>query len=108
LRVLVLYLRIPGGWQMAVNVLQHDGDSVYRQEAAFDLGCLMSGTRDKATLRILAPIFSEHNNGVGMQAYLATQKIYAKHFEEVDYKDIDAFLASPDDSAEIDATSEKK
>jgi hypothetical protein len=107
LRVLVLYLRVPGGWQMLVDALQPDRDYLYRQEAATDLGLLMQGTRDKATLRILDPIVSE-NNEVGMQAYLATPKIYAKHFEEVDDKDIDAFLASPDDSAEIDATSEKK
>ncbi len=96
-RVLVLYLQVPGNWQLAVDALQHDPDDTYRQEAAPTLGLLMRGTRDKATLRILAPFIFEDND-ISMDAFLASEKIYAQNSERIDYKEIEAFLASPDDT----------
>jgi hypothetical protein len=98
LRVLVLYLQVPGGWQMVVDALAHDADELYREEAVTDLGLLMRRTRDKATLRILIPFVYEGDaSDLSTQAFLAIQKVYAHHFEEADYNEIDALLASPDD-----------
>jgi hypothetical protein len=111
LHVLVLYLQVPSSWQLAVDALQHgpwsahqdtqprDLEFTYRQEAALALGLLMRGTRDKATLRILDAFFND--NYVSSEVMQASQDIYfGDHYPGCDatsYKEIIAYLASPDD-----------
>jgi hypothetical protein len=51
--VLILYLKIPNNWQIAVDLLEHDPDDDKRMMAANVLGRLMQGTNDVKTLRIL-------------------------------------------------------
>ncbi len=90
LHVIILYLQIPGNWQMAVDLLQHASEPTYRQEGATLLGLLMRNTRDKRTLRILKQ-FTEDDD-VWMDVFDAMQKIYPG-----DYDDLLAFLASPEE-----------
>ncbi len=87
-RALVLYLRIPDGYQMAVDAVLHDPDSEYRQEAVEVLGLLMQGTKDKATMLLLDQFFMDDE--LGMDAISAIQTIYGG-----DYGDARAFLETP-------------
>jgi HEAT repeat protein len=112
LHVLVLYLQVPDNWQLAVNALQHgpwsthhdarehDPESTYRQEAAFALGLLMRGTRDKATLHILDAFFDD--GYMGIEVMQASENIYfgdhhPEHNTVPSYNEITAYLTSPDD-----------
>ena len=112
LHLLVLYLQVPDNWQLAVDALQqgawrahHDAqprdlEFTYRQEAALALGMLMRGTRDKATLRILDAFFDD--NSVSSEVMQACEDIYfgdhsPEHHNTTSYKEIIAYLASPDD-----------
>ena len=112
LHVLVLYLQVPGNWQLAVDALQdgpwspyadaleHDPYTLYRQEAAFGLGQLMRGTRDKTTLRILNAFFDDEC--VSSEVIRASENIYfgdhnPEHRDVASYEKIWAYLASPDD-----------
>jgi HEAT repeat protein len=109
LHVLVLYLQVPDRWQLAVDALQHgpwstshdtqqhDPQSIYRQEAAFALGLLMRGTRDKATLRILDTFFDD--DYVSSAVIQASRDIYfgdhpLEHHNATAYGEIIAYLAS--------------
>ncbi|GCE11718.1 hypothetical protein KTT_15770 [Tengunoibacter tsumagoiensis] len=110
LRVLLLYLQIPNSWQFAVDALQqgawvedgdqlqHDPYSEYRQEAAFILGKLMRGTRDKNTLRILDIFFVDNN--VSGEVQRASIDIYfgdhsKEHSSVAAYGEIVAYIRSP-------------
>ncbi len=112
LHVLVLYLQVPGNWQLAVDALQCDPWSAhhdtqqsdleftYRQEAALALGLLMRGTRDKKTLRILDAFFDD--DYVSSEVMEASENIYfgdhsPEHHDTTSYEEIIAYLASPDD-----------
>jgi hypothetical protein len=112
LHVLVLYLQVPNSWQLAVDALEHgpwsvhqerqprDLEFTYRQEAALALGLLMRGTRDKATLRILDAFFDD--DPVSSEVIQANVDIYfgdhyPEHRDAISYKEIRAYLASPDD-----------
>jgi hypothetical protein len=112
LHVLVLYLQVTDNWQLAVDALQHgpwsahhdarehDPESTYRQEAAFALGLLMRGTRDKATLRILDAFLDD--GYMGIEVMQASENIYfgdhhSEHNTVPSYDEITAYLTSPDD-----------
>jgi len=89
LRVLVLYLQIPNGWQMTVDRFEHDPDEDNRLAALDVLSQLMAGTRDKATLHILYPLAYDAQRGKGV--FEAILKIYPGDFGE-----IKNYLATPD------------
>ncbi|GCE11720.1 HEAT repeat domain-containing protein [Tengunoibacter tsumagoiensis] len=112
LRVLLLYLQIPNSWQFAVDALQqgawvegsdksqHDPHSEYRQEAAFILGKLMRGTRDKKTLQILDAFFNDDNYDLSSDAQIASIEIYfgdynREHSSVAAYGEIVAYIRSP-------------
>ncbi len=90
LRVLLLYLQIPNHWQIAVDMFQHDPDEDNRLAALEVLSQLMSGTRNKATLRILYPLAYDEQRGKGV--FEAILKIYPGDFGE-----IKGYLATPDE-----------
>jgi len=81
LRVLVLYLQIPNGWQMVVDMFEHDPNEDNRLAALDVLSQLMAGTRDKATLRILYPLAYDAQRGKGV--FEAILKIYPGDFGEI-------------------------
>ncbi|HZO73389.1 MAG TPA: hypothetical protein VFB60_14415 [Ktedonobacteraceae bacterium] len=88
LRVLVLYLQISNGWQVVVDMFEHDPDEANRLAALDVLSQLMAGTHDKATLRILYPLAYDAQRGKGV--FGAILKIYPGDFGEI--KD---YLAAP-------------
>ncbi|MGH2506133.1 MAG: hypothetical protein ACRDHZ_01725 [Ktedonobacteraceae bacterium] len=94
LQVLLLYFQIPGNWQLAVDMFQHDPDKNNRLAALEVLGQLMRGTGDKATLRILYPL--TYDNDWGENVFPVILQIYAGDFGE-----IKAYLASPEDDPRL-------
>ncbi len=78
-RVLVLYLRVPESYEMAVNALQHDLDLSYREVAIDALGWLMQGTRDKKTLSLLDPFVDDDD--LSSAALHAIAKITQNHLK---------------------------
>ncbi|HEY7414176.1 MAG TPA: hypothetical protein VH593_03220 [Ktedonobacteraceae bacterium] len=84
LAVLVLYFQVSNNWQMAVEVLQHDTDSEYRQAAARILGLLKRNTRDKATLHVLDQFaWDLEDQGFAFAAFEAMQKVFPGSPEEI-------------------------
>ncbi|HEU5381117.1 MAG TPA: hypothetical protein VFV38_37310 [Ktedonobacteraceae bacterium] len=90
LRVLLLYLQIPGNKQIAIDMFQHDPNKDKRLAALEVLSQLLRGTRDKATLRVLYPL--AYDREWGADVFAAILKIYPGDFGEI--KD---YLTSPDE-----------
>ncbi len=99
LRVLVLYLQVPGNWQMVVDRIQHASDTNYRVEAVLILGLLMRGTRDKKTLLILDQLAWDDtvHDHLSSAAFDVIGEVYPGLWEGPDAREkLKAYLTSTD------------
>ena len=82
LATLILYLQVPGNWQMAVDLIEHDLDSEMRLKGIEWLALLMQKTDDKKTLRVLYRCWIGHNRTLRLAAMEAIEKVYAGDFDD--------------------------
>ena len=87
---LILYLQVPGNWQIAVDLIEHDPDDEMRIKGIEWLGLLMQKTRDHKTLRLLYKYFISHEMDLSLATVDAINKVYAGDFDD--------FLAAMEES----------
>lgn len=77
LKTLTHYWQLPEHWQTACTFLKDDADEDVRASAAEALGALKRGTKDRATLAILAHVVlnAQEARGVRQAAYAAMKAI---------------------------------
>jgi hypothetical protein len=92
LATLILYLQVPGNWQMAVDLIEHDPDIKIRLKGIEWLSLLMQNTRDQKTLRVLHRYWIGHDRTLRLAAMEAIEKVYSGDFGD--------FLASMKESPE--------
>ncbi|GCE14553.1 hypothetical protein [Tengunoibacter tsumagoiensis] len=91
-----------GPWVGDGDQSQHDPSSQYRWEAAFALGRLRRGTREKNTLRLLNAFFSDLSIGEAVMramidVYFGTYTAATSSLEA--FHEILAYLTSSDDES---------
>jgi hypothetical protein len=82
LATLILYLQVPGNWQMAVDLIEHDPDDEMRIKGIEWLALLMKNTRDPKTLRLLYKYFISHEMDLSLATVDAINKVYAGDFDD--------------------------
>jgi hypothetical protein len=82
LATLILYLQVPGNWQMAVDLIEHDPDDEMRIQGIEWLGLLMKKTRDQKTLRLLYKYWMSHEMDLSLATFDAINKVYAGDFDD--------------------------
>jgi hypothetical protein len=92
LATLILYLQVPGNWQMAVDLIEHDPDDEMRIKGIEWLGLLMKKTRDQKTLRVLYKYWMSHEMDLSLATFDAINKVYAGDFDD--------FMAAMEESQE--------
>jgi len=80
LATFILYLQVPGNWQMAVDLIEHDPDLEMRIKGIEWLGLLMPKTRDQKTLRVLYKYWNSDDLALTQAAVEAIDKVYAGDF----------------------------
>jgi hypothetical protein len=90
LSTLILYLQVPGNWQMAVDLIEHDPAIRMQLKGIEWLALLMQKTRDQKTLRLLYKYWMRYDRDLSLIAMEAIDKVYSGDFED--------FLASMKES----------
>jgi hypothetical protein len=96
LATLILYLQVPGNWQMAVDLIENDPDIEMRLKGIEWLALLMKNTGDQKTLRLLYRYWNSDDLALTQAAVEAIEKVYPGDFGDF----LDVMEASQDQTEE--------